>query len=141
MTKNNIKNYFIMSLLILSISGMTQSNVFAASAPNLGTYGSFGVLAATTVTNTGNTVITGNLGLSPGTSITGFPPGTVTGTTNTADSSAAQAHSDATAAYIALSRTVCTTNEPLVADIGGQKLPPGVYCFPYSAAITGTLTL
>ncbi|MGB9003521.1 MAG: ice-binding family protein [Nitrosotalea sp.] len=142
MTKNSIKNYFIISLLLLSASSISQSNVFATpSTIDLGTASNFTVLAATTVTNTGNTVIAGNLGLNPGTSITGFPPGIVTGATNTADLTATQAQTDAITAYGALSRAACTTNESPVADIGGKTLSPGVYCFPSSSTITGTLTL
>jgi len=130
-----------MSVLILSALSMVQTNAFAASSPNLGTAGNFAVLGSSTVTNTGNTGITGNLGLSPGTSITGFPPGAVTGATHAADAVAAQAQNDAASAKNALTSAACTTNEPTVADIGGQTLSPGVYCFPSSAAITGTLTL
>jgi len=131
-----------MSVLILSTLSMASNHAFAASSPSLGTANTFGVLAATTVTNTGGTVITGNLGLSPGTSVTGFPPGAVNGATYTSDSSsAAQARTDANAAYGALSSAVCTTTYGPITDIGGQTLTPGVYCFPTSAAITGTLTL
>lgn len=141
MTKSNIKNYLIISVLMLSAISMVQSNVFAASTPNLGTASNFAVLGSSTVTNTGNTVIIGNLGLSPGTSITGFPPGIVIGTKYAGNPVTAQAHSDAAIAYGTLSSAACTTNEPAVANIGGQTLRPGVYCFPSSAAITGTLTL
>jgi len=130
-----------MSILILSALSMVQTNAFAASSPSLGTAGNFAVLGSSTVTNTGSTGITGNLGLSPGTSITGFPPGAVNGVTHISDSSAAQAQNDAATAKNALTSDACTTNEPTVADIGGQTLSPGVYCFPSSAGITGTLTL
>ncbi len=130
-----------MTILILSALSMTQTNAFAASSPSLGTASNFAVLGSSTVTNTGSTGITGDLGLSPGTSITGFPPGAVNGVTHISDSSAAQAQNDAATAKNALTSDACTTNEPTVADIGGQTLSPGVYCFPSSAGITGTLTL
>src|SRR3954451_19376117 len=56
------------------------SGAFAAQPPvNLGTTASYAVLAGTTVTNTGPTLVTGNLGLSPGSAVTGFPPGLVSG--------------------------------------------------------------
>src|SRR5579859_3902478 len=73
----------------------------AATAPvGLGTAGSFAVLAGTTVTNTGPSSISGNLGVSPGSAVTGFPPGIVTnGTIHRADAVAAQAQSDLTTAY------------------------------------------
>ena len=130
-----------MFVLIVSASSMVQNNAFATSSPNLGTASNFAVLGSSTVTNTGNTIIIGNLGVSPGTAITGFPPGIVIGTTYAGGSVATQAHADAAIAYGALSSATCTTNEPAVAKIGGQTLKPGVYCFPTSAAITGTLTL
>src|SRR5436309_656922 len=64
------------------------------TAPNLGAAGAFAVLAASTVTNAGASVITGNLGLSPGISVTGFPPGVLIGTLHIADPTAAQAQLD-----------------------------------------------
>jgi len=142
MIKNNIKSIFVMSVLILSASSIIQNDAFAATTyPNMGTANNFAVLGSSTVTNTGNTLIIGNLGVSPGTAITGFPPGTVTGITYAGGSVATRAHADAATAYGTLSNARCTTNEPTVANIGGQTLKPGVYCFPSSAAITGTLTL
>lgn len=142
MTRNNIKNYIVMFVLVLSATSMLQNNAFAATInPNLGTAGNFAVLGASTVTNTGYNFVTGNVGVSPGTAITGFPPGKVTGAIYANGPVAARAHADAVNAYNVLSSATCTTMEPTVADIGGQTLKPGVYCFPSSAAITGTLTL
>jgi hypothetical protein len=143
MTRNNIKSYFLMLVLIVSASSMVGNYAFAQTMqPNIGTASNFAVLGSSTVTNTGNTIIAGNLGVSsPGTAITGFPPGIVIGTTYAGGPVATQAHADAATAYGALSSAKCTTNEPAVAKIGGQTLKPGVYCFPTSAAITGTLTL
>lgn len=119
----------------------------AASYPVLGTAGSFAVLGATTVTNTGLTTLRGNLGVSPGSSCTGFPspctdgPGTVIGTIYVADAVAAQAQADAASAYAFAAEQACTTTFPPITDIGGMTLTPGVYCFPSSAGVTGTLTL
>ncbi|WP_445082622.1 ice-binding family protein [Candidatus Nitrosotenuis sp. DW1] len=85
--------------------------------------------------------------MSSGVACTGFVGctttglGTVSGTIHVGDPIANQAHADAVTAYGVLAGTTCTTIEPAVADIGGQTLTPGVYCFPSSAAITGTLTL
>jgi hypothetical protein len=142
MTRNNIKNYFVMAVLILSASIMVQNNAFATSAiTDLGSASNFAVLSSSTVTNTGNSLITGNLGVSPGSAIVGFPPGKVIGTIYAGGPVAIRAHTDAAIAYGALSSATCTTNEPSVADMGGKTLKPGVYCFPTSAAITGTLTL
>jgi hypothetical protein len=142
MNRNNIKSYFLMLVLIVSASSMVGNYAFAQTMqPNIGTASNFAVLGSSTVTNTGNTIIVGNLGVSPGTAITGFGPGIVIGTTYAGGPIATQAHADAATAYGALSSAKCTTNEPAVAKIGGQTLKPGVYCFPTSAAITGTLTL
>lgn len=107
----------------------------------LGSAETFAVLGSTTVTNTGATVITGDLGVSPGTAITGFPPGVVVGgTTHAGDTAAAQAHSDAVIAYAGLVAMTCQENLT-GQDLGGLTLEPGVYCFDSSAQLTGTLNL
>jgi hypothetical protein len=119
----------------------TQSAARAATAPvPLGTAANFAVLAGSTITNTGPTTINGDLGLSPGTSVTGFPPGQVNGTIHAADSAAPQAQADLAAAYNnAAARAVSAT---IPVELGGTTQTPGVYD---SAAgtfgITGTLTL
>ena len=112
------------------------------TAPTLGTAGSFAVLGASTVTNTGPSLITGDLGVSPGTAVTGFPPGVVAGgTTHAADAVALQAQTDATTAYGQLAGQACNTTYGVPTDLGGQTLVPGVYCFSSSASLTGALTL
>src|SRR5947199_4250628 len=89
---------------------------------------SFAVLGGSTVTNTNTpTIVTGNLGVSPGSSVTGFPPGTVTGgTIHAADSVAAQAQSELTTAYNSLAGSPCNT-DLTGQDLGGKTLTPGVY--------------
>jgi Ice-binding-like/Bacterial Ig-like domain (group 3) len=113
----------------------------AAVAPvSLGTAASYGVLAASTVTNTGTTTINGDLGLSPGTAITGFPPGQVKGTINAANGAALQAQNDLTAAYNAAAASTITATIPV--ELGGTTVTPGVYASPAGTfGITGTLTL
>lgn len=103
---------------------------------------SFGVLGGSTVTNTGTTVITGNVGVSPGSAITGFPPGVVTPpyAIFRNDAVAAQAQSDLTTAYNVLASRP-TTADLTGQDLGGKTLTAGVYNFNSSAALTGTLTL
>jgi hypothetical protein len=119
----------------------TSGRVIAmATAPVLGAAGSFAVLGASTVTNTGPSVVNGDLGVSPGTAITGFPPGVVNGTTHAADAAALAAQNAVTAAYVGLAGQACNTNLT-GQDLGGLTLTPGVYCFSSSAQLTGTVTL
>jgi Ice-binding-like/Putative Ig domain len=114
---------------------------FAQLAPTLGSSGTFGALAGSTVTNTGPTTVAGDLGVSPGAAITGFPPGTLSGgTIHAADAVAAQAQADVTTAYNALAGQTCDTDLTGM-DLGGLTLTAGVYCFSTSAQLTGTLTL
>lgn len=87
----------------------------------------YGILAGTTVTNTGPTVITGDLGLSPGSSVTGFPPGVVTGETHIADSEAAQAQIELTAAYLEAESRTTPTPTVVGPQVGSQTLTPGIY--------------
>jgi hypothetical protein len=116
--------------------------VLAQTAPPLGTAQNFAVLGASTVTNTGSSVVTGDLGLSPGTAVSGFPPGIVAGgSIYAADVVSKQARVDATTAYGDLASEACNTTYSVPTDLGGMTLLPGVYCFTSSAAITGTLTL
>jgi len=118
----------------------------AASPPSLGTAANFAVLGATTVTNTGPTVLNGDLGVSPGTSCTGFPapctggPGIVNGTIHAGDAVAATAQADAHTAYTKAAGQTCNTTLT-GQDLGGLTLTPGVYCFASSAFLTGNLTL
>jgi uncharacterized repeat protein (TIGR01451 family) len=113
----------------------------AAAAPPLGTEQSFAVLGGSTVTNTGSSVVTGNLGVSPGSAVTGFPPGIVIGgTTHAADAVALQAQNDTTTAYNNLASQTCTS-DLTGQDLGGKTLVAGVYCFSSSAQLTGALTL
>jgi hypothetical protein len=113
----------------------------SSTSPTLGLARTYVVLAASAVTSTGGTAITGDLGVSsPGISATGFPPGTITGTKHSGDFSAAQAQRDLTPAYNSLAAKTCNTSLT-GQDLGGQILSPGVYCFTSSAQLTGTLTL
>jgi hypothetical protein len=108
---------------------------------SLGTAQNFAVLGGSTVTNTGPSTITGNLGVSPGSAVTGFPPGIVTGgSIHAADAVAGQAQSDLTTAYNTAAGTPCSV-DLTGQNLGGLVLTPGVYCFTSSAGLTGTLTL
>jgi len=132
------------SLIITAILGFAAllfgSSPALAQKPSLGAAQSFAVLGASTVTDAGTSTITGDLGVSPGTAITGFPPGTMTGTRHAGDAVALQAQSDVTAAYNALKGAACTVTLT-GQDLGGRTLKPGVYCFAASAPLNGVLTL
>ena len=108
---------------------------------NLRTAAPFAVLAGSTVTNTGATKVTGDLGVSPGTAVTGFGPGTVVGTQHLGDPTAAQAETDLTTAYNdAAGRTLCPVS--ISGNLGGLTLAPGLYKSTSGLAISsGDLTL
>jgi hypothetical protein len=126
---------------VLAAASLAGLQAPADAQALLGTAQSFAVLGGSTVTNTGPSIISGNLGVSPGSAVTGFPPGIViNGTIHAADAVALQAQSDVTTAYNALAGMAC--NVDLTGqDLGGLTLTPGVYCFSSSAQLTGELTL
>jgi hypothetical protein len=106
---------------------------------NLASAVSYGVLGAATVTSANLTVIDGDLGVSPGTAITGFPPGIVNGNIHAGDPAAAKAAADLGKAYNdAVARKNPTA---LPADIGGLTLKGGLYNAPVTLGISGTVTL
>ena len=112
-----------------------QGSVSLATASN------FAILAGSAVTNTGATSITGDIGLSPGTSIGGFPPGILVGTQHINDIIATQAKLDLTAAYNNLAGRTCTDIVTLSGNVGGLTLTPGLYKSTSSLAISsGDLT-
>lgn len=126
-------------MFVAAIMLANSNTVDAATAINLGAADSFAVLAGSTITNTGSTVVNGDLGLSPGTAVTGFPPGMVNGAQHITDSVAGQAQMDLVTAYnAASSQTPATT---ISGDLGGRTLVPGVYNSSSSMGLTGTLTL
>ncbi len=119
---------------------------FTTSSPSctvpLGTACTYGILAGSTVTSLGPTNVTGDIGVWPGTAITGFPPGTLTGTEHAGDAVAQTAEGDLTTAYNYAA--AAPGGAVLPADIGGETLAPGVYkttSAQPSLGITGNLTL
>jgi len=97
----------------------------------------FVVFASSTITNTGPSAVNGDMGLTPGSSVTGFPPGTLTGTLHINDAAANQAKLDLQAAYNDLVGRPCNTVAP---DLN-STLTPGVYCFSSSAQLNTALVL
>jgi len=124
--------------LTLLAAPMSASAAIPDGGIDLGTATPYGVLAGSTVTNTGPTTITGDVGLSPGSAITGFPPGIVNGVFHAADAEAIQAKTDLTTAYNQAAGLVPTTTG--LGNLGGLSLVPGVYAGNL-LSITGTLTL
>jgi type VI secretion system secreted protein VgrG len=130
------------TLVALGALAFTGTRALAADAPTLGTATNYAVMAATAITNTGPTLVNGNLAISPGgsSSVTGFPPGVVTGAMDAADANAVQAHTDLVTAYNDAAGETTTVNLTGT-DLGGLTLTPGTYTFDSSAQLTGTLTL
>ena len=128
----------------LIIFGLLATISFAAAQTTISLGGAekVAILGSSTVTNAGPTTVVGNVALSsPGVSVTGFPPGTITGgSIHIGDALANQAHADAATAYAQLA------GETLTMDLSGQNLggmilTPGVYHFGTAAALDGTLRL
>jgi len=120
---------------------LVAPHALSAQAPvGLGTAGGFAVLAGSTVTNTGPSVISGSVGLAPGSAITGFPPGIVlNGTMQVANGVALQAKNDLVTAYNDAAGRSST--ETVAADLAGETLTPGVYTSASSLGLSGQLTL
>ncbi len=132
----NLRLFLIGATLALCLEGQTPVVINSLS--------SFAVLGGSTVTNTGPSVVNGNLGVFAGTAVTGFPPGSVIGgAIHAADGVASTAQGDLTTAFLDASGRPCPGSNVLAGDIGGATLMPGVYCSgpTMSLGITGTLTL
>jgi hypothetical protein len=128
-----------LAVAVLVGVGIGASSAQAADAPvELGTAASFGVLGGQTVTNTGPSLVRGNIGVAPGSAVTGFPPGITTGVFQQATAVATVAQTDLTAAYLdAEGRTPLAVG---LTELGGMNLIPGVYSGG-ALTITGDLTL
>ena len=130
-----IPGLFLALLALASFAGQ-------AAAQSLGAAENFAVLGGSTVTHTGASLINGSVGVSPGTAITGFPPGEVTnGAIHAGDGAATEAHADLATAYTAFAGLASPpANNLSGADLGGMTLTPGVYRYDTSATYGGILT-
>ena len=132
------KTTSVLAILALGCFPLTSQAAIA-----LGSAGNFAVLAGSTATNTGASIIDGgNVGVSPGTALTGFLPGVLQSpfTMHSADATSLQAQADLTAAYNAAAGLPVTQDLTGV-NLGGLILLPGVYKFSSSAQLTGALVL
>ena len=129
-----------LGLLVVLLVTAGAASAAVATVP-LGTDGTYAVLGGSTITNTGPSVLTGDLGLFPGSALTGFPPGTVSGATHIDDAAAIKAKTDLTTAYKDAAGRVLTATLP--PDVGGKRLTAGVYRTGSVASLglTGNLTL
>ena len=133
---------FSSSIAILLCMVATTGSIIVC--PNLQSAANFAVIAASSVSNTGPTVIKGNLAISPSIALTGFNPfGVINGVTELGTGVALQAQKDVTSAYN-YCKDAPTTKEMTGVDLAGKILGPGVYKFNSAAAISqpaGVLTL
>ncbi len=136
-----ISAFSVSGIVLLTLTAfVSQPAAAAPTAINLGTASNFAVLAGSTITNTGSTVISGDIGLAPGTAVTGFPPGVQSsGTTLVADAQALAAQNDLTTAFLNTAGSTPATTAP--SDLGGSTLTPGIYASSTSMALTGSVTL
>ncbi len=131
---NRIVMISVGAFLALTVAG----TALAAQSVNLGSATSFAVLAGTTITNTGATTITGNVGLDPGSSATGFGTVTLHGTKHLADAVALKAKNALVTAYNEAAGATPVTK--VAKELGGRTLKAGVYSSA-TLGLTGTLTL
>lgn len=121
-------------------TGIPAQTTVQATVPLAG-ISNLAILAGASITNTGATNITGDMGLSPGTSIGGFPPGILNGTLHINDAIANQAKLDLVAAYNDAAGRTATDKVIVAGNLGGLTLTPGLYKSTSSLSLSsGNLT-
>jgi hypothetical protein len=137
----SVRRSLLAAGVAVGLAALPLTSLAAAAQPRLLTAGNYAVMGGQSITNTGNTTVHGNLAISPGksSSVTGFPPGKVTGAMDMANAAADKAQTDLATAYNdAASATPFTS---MSGDLSGLTLKAGVYHFSSSALLNGTLTL
>lgn len=130
-------------IVLAAALALTALPALAQAAPvNLATASPFVVLGGSGVTNTGASVLNGDLGVSPGTSLPGFGEAVVNGVIHNNDEVAANAQLDVTNAYnVAAGTPVLPANDLSGENLGNRTLTAGAYRYTSSAQLTGALTL
>ncbi len=139
----HLKRGFAGIILAVTLALVALPAAAQAAPVNLATASPFVALAGTTVTNTGPSVLNGDLGVAPGTALTGFGlPAVVNGATHENDAVASQAQSDLTNAYnVAAGQPVAPADDLSGTDLGNRTLAAGAYRYTSAALLTGALTL
>jgi Ice-binding-like len=139
--RRSVMSFGLAALVVL----IWPATALAATDPGLKTAGHFAVLAGTTVTAAlpnGPSWISGELGVWPGSAVTGFPPSVASGAQHKGDAVAQTAQTDLTGAYTRAMNAPCPgTHNFTGVNLGGKILVPGVYCQTTAPTLTGTLTL
>jgi len=128
-----------------AISGTATVTVTAVAPPppvvDLGAAAPNGIMAGQAVTCITGGIINADVSISPGNTITGYPPCVITGVQNLANAVALAGQASLTTAYNTLAGLPCPAANAIVADLGGTTKPAGVYCTASGIGVTGTLTL
>jgi hypothetical protein len=142
MKKLKFLTILIILVMSLSLAFVVSARPLGATSPGLGALASYSVLGAETVTNTGATTISGDVGVSPGTAITGFETVTLGGTQHSNDASAIAAQGANLTVFGALSQE-CTQSFGAVELTATfpTGVAPGVYCSTSTFSLDGALTL
>jgi hypothetical protein len=141
-TRHSLRLVVVAAVPFAILAAWPTAGVAAGTQPRLLTAANYTVMGGSAITNTGPTVITGNLAISPSnaSSVTGFPPGIVIGSKDYSNAAAIQAQTDLVTTYNDAAGVTPFTDMSGI-DLGGKTLTPGTYHFSSSAQLTGTLTL